>query len=512
MPPRRTMWGFSLLAGAFVLVSGCGHDPATEHAATVSTHCVECHNAIDLTAGLSLEGLDFEAIPADAEVWEDVIRKLRAGMMPPSDGPSLAADTRSELVAWLESEIDAAAEQTPDPGRKVAFHRLNRVEYRDAVRDLLDVDIDVAELLPGDDVSYGFDNIAGVSKVSPTLLERYLGAADVISRLAVGRPAPFENIDFFRVPDDRSQETRLPGMPFGTRGGMRISYTFPVDGEYVIAPRLQRDLNESMPAYADDQHLEVSIDGERVALFTLPGAAPRGGPPPLVPEPAPVADEAQADDADSGQVSDSDSAQPNPDQSDGGMPPISQIQRRVNLSRAERAARNRADENWEVRVPVSAGRRDVVVTFLGRTAALDETARLPFRRPYPSGVNIPETRTGSYLWNVEIRGPYDATGPSESLSSRSRLYVCEPDSAVDLACAETILSTLARRAYRRPVTAGDVEPLLAFFEESAADSGFDAGLQVAIKRLLVSPEFLFRIEQDPEGLPPGTAYEVDDLA
>jgi hypothetical protein len=176
------------------------------------------------------------------------------------------------------------------------------------------------------------------------------------------------------------------------------------------------------------------------------------------------------------------------------MPPISQIARRVNLSREERAARNRADENWEVRVPVSAGQRDVVVTFIGKTAALDETARLPFLRPYPSGVNIPETRTGSYLWNVEIRGPYAAAGPSESLASRAGLYVCEPEDAVDLACAATILSALTRRAYRRPATADDVAPLLAFFEEGAAESGFDAGLQVAIKRLLVSPEFLFRIE------------------
>ncbi|HEY5666562.1 MAG TPA: DUF1592 domain-containing protein [Gammaproteobacteria bacterium] len=488
MRQRPTIPGLALIACAVALVAGCGRDSALEHAGTVSANCMDCHNSIDMTAGLSLEGLDFDAIPADAEIWEKVIRKLRAGMMPPSDGPTLARETRSQLVAWLETELDAAAERAPDPGRKVAFHRLNRAEFRNAVRDLLDVDIDVDELLPGDDVSFGFDNIAGVSKVSPTLLERYLGAADVISRLAVGRPAPFENIDYFRVPDDLSQERRLPGMPYGTRGGTRISYTFPVDAEYVIAPRLQRDLNESMPAYAEDQQLEVSIDGERVAMFTLPGAGPRTPPPP-----PPAADAAG-------------------DGNNGGMPPISQIERRVNLSRAERAARNRADEGWEARVPVSAGRRDVVVTFIGRTAALDETARLPFLRPYPSGVNIPETRTGSYLLSVEISGPYDAGGTGESLASREKIFVCEPAADLDLECAESILAALARRAYRRPVEAADVEPLLAFFEEGAADAGFDAGIQVAIKRLLVAPEFLFRIEQDPEELPAGTPYELDALA
>lgn len=482
-----------------MLVAGCGRggDSAAEHAETIAANCFDCHNGIDRTAGLNLETVNFENLRADGEVWENVIRKLRAGMMPPTDGPTLAPEPRADLVAWLETELDQAADESPEPGRKVAFHRLNRAEYRNAVRDLLDVDIDVASLLPGDDVSYGFDNIAGVSKVSPTLLERYLGAADVVSRLAVGRPSEFENIDYFRVPDDRSQEQRSPGMPYGTRGGMRINYTFPVDADYEIAAELARNLNEGMPAYTEDQHLEVSIDGERVALFTLPGLQARE---PMAPQPDPDV-ETQALDGDQASTGDE----------DGGMPPISQIQQRVNVSFADRAARNEADKNWRVRVPVKAGRREVVVTFIAKTAALDEVARLPFLRPYPSGVNIPETRTGSYLRGFEISGPYDSAGPSESLGSRAGLFVCEPVAAVDLECAETILSRLARRAYRRPVGNDDLEPLLAFFEEGAGDAGFDAGLTLAIKRLLVSPEFLFRVEQDPEGLPPNTPYEIDDL-
>jgi hypothetical protein len=493
MRARSTICALGLISASAVLIAGCGRggNSAAEHAEIVAANCLDCHNGIDQTAGLNLEVVNYEDLRADGEIWEKVIRKLRAGMMPPTDGPALAPESRADLVAWLETELDRAADRSPEPGRKLAFHRLNRAEYQNAVRDLLDVDIDVAALLPGDDVSYGFDNIAGVSKVSPTLLERYLGAADVVSRLAVGRPSAFENIDYFRVPDDRSQEQRLPGMPYGTRGGMRISYTFPVDADYEIAAELARNLNEGMPAYTEDQHLEVSIDGERVALFTLPGLQARA---PRAPQPDPDIEGQQASDGD-----------------DGGMPPISQIEERVTVSFADRAARNEADKNWRVRVPVKAGRREVVVTFLAKTAALDEVARLPFLRPYPSGVNIPETRTGSYLRGFEISGPYDSAGPSESLDSRARLFVCEPERAVDVECAATILSQLARRAYRRPVGDGDLEPLLAFFEEGAADAGFDAGLTLAIKRLLVSPEFLFRVEQDPEGVPPDTPYEIDDL-
>ncbi len=191
-------------------------------------------------------------------------------MMPPVGEPRPAADARVALVGWLESELDAAAAANPNPGRTEPFHRLNRAEYRNAVRDLLDLDVEVAELLPADEASYGFDNIAGVLKLSPTLLERYLAAADKVSRLAVGTPSQFVSIDWFRVPDDRSQERRLPGLPFGTRGGTLIEYTFRPTPNTSIAAELARDLNEQMPLYAEEQQLEIAIDGERVALFTLP--------------------------------------------------------------------------------------------------------------------------------------------------------------------------------------------------------------------------------------------------
>jgi hypothetical protein len=487
MPRQPKIGGFGLLAAISAIAAGCGPGGhvAEEQAQTVAVHCLDCHNGIDRSGGLELESLDFTDPAAYAATLEKMLRKLKAGMMPPVDGPELNPTRRAEFVDWAESALDAAAVAAPDPGRTVPFHRLNRAEYANAIRDLLEVEVDVAALLPADDVSYGFDNIAGVSKVSPTLLERYLAAADVVSRRAVGRPAPFENIDYFRVPDDRSQERRLPGMPWGTRGGMRIGYTFPVDAEYLISAELARDLNEGMPMYAEDQELEISIDGERVGLFTLEGV-------PLAPPRPPRRTEGDSD--------------------SDGPPPISQITRRFNLGFGERAARNEADRDWQVRVPVQAGRREVVVTFIGRTAALDETARLPFLRPYPSGVNIPETRTGSYLRSVEIAGPYAATGPSDTLASRAALFRCEPAAATDRGCAREILAPLVRRAYRRPVTEADLEPLLAFFAEGAAADGFDAGVQLALKRLLVSPEFLFRIEQDPDGVAPDTPYKLSDVS
>ena len=372
------------------------------------------------------------------------MRKLRSGMMPPPDGTAPPPEARKALAGWLENELDRAAAAAPNPGRTEPFHRLNRSEYRNAVRDLLAVDVDVTDLLPPDDASYGFDNIAGVLKLSPTLLERYLAAADKVSRLAVGTPSPFVNIDYFRIPDDRSQERRLPGLPFGTRGGTSIRYNFPVDAQYVVSAELSRDLNESVPLYAEEQHLEISIDGERLGLFTLPAV-------PVKPAPDAIAT------------------------SETQEPMISQIADRLKLSPAERKRRNQADADWKVRVPVTAGTHEVVVTFLAKTGALDETARLPFLRPYPAGVNIPETRIGAYLRSVEISGPYDGSGAAET-PSRQRIFSCRPsqETGADTACATEILGGLARRAFRRPVSDEDLAPLLAFYEEGTAAASIRA--------------------------------------
>ena len=470
----------SLLLPAVLVIGGCGPSPqemAARQRATLSHYCFDCHDDAERTADLSLESLDLEAVGAHADVWERVVRKLATGMMPPHDGgPRPRPEEAKALLAWLEGELDRAVAEAPNPGRTVPFHRLNRSEYRNAVRDLLAVDVDVSSLLPGDDASYGFDNIGGVLKLSPTLLERYLSAADKISRLAVGTDSPFVTIDSFRIPDDRSQERRLPDLPFGTRGGIRIDYTFPQDAEYSFSAALARDLNEGMPVYTEPQVLEISIDRERVATFTLPAANAL----PLKPE--------DADDF-------------------GGR-----LNRRV--AREEQQARNRADEDWAVRVPVTAGEHEVIVTFLDKAGSVPAGKREPFGRPFPRGLNIPEGRYGSYLRRVEIGGPYAATGPGRT-ASRERVFVCQPadqTGATEEACAKTILASVVHRAYRRPVSDEDVAPFVSFYRAARADAGsFDGAVQVALKAVLVSPEFLFRMERDPPGAAPGSVYRIDDV-
>jgi mono/diheme cytochrome c family protein len=510
--------------------------PSTTHQAILKRYCISCHTQGQKARGsvpIALDTLDLSKVEANAEAWEKVVRKLRAGVMPPAGAPRPDQAAHDALLSWIETELDRSARVRPNPGRTEPFHRLNRAEYRNAIRDLLDVDVDVAALLPPDDASYGFDNIAGVLKVSPTLMERYLSAAQKVSRLAVGTSPLVPNIDYFRVSDDLGQNTQLPGLPFGTRGGMVIDYTFPMDAEYVISVRLFRDLNESVPLYLEAQQLEVSLDGERVGLFTLPGVrnqassaanlrrAPAEAPPneledPQEPQGDPPPQEPQQPTQRLPQ-----NAQPT---QQAQRPAISQIQQTVRISAREREVRNREDENWNLRVPVRAGRREVAVTFINRTAALDETVRLPFLRPYPAGVNIPETRPGAYLRTVEISGPFLASGPGES-PSRSRIFVCHPAAsegtksrrssqeiaASEGGCARTILLKLARRAYRRPVTEKDIQPLLSFFEEGRAQGGFEAGIERALRRLLVGPEFLFRIERDPLETAPSAPYRISDL-
>ncbi len=485
-PTRRTVAGKPvvwLIAPTLLAVTACGpsrQEIAAEQRVTLERYCFECHDDAGREADLSLESLDVDAVGRDAAIWEHVVRKLQAGMMPPHDGgPRPTPGEIAGVLSWLQTELDRAAAEAPNPGRTVPFHRLNRNEYRNAVRDLLAVDVDVASMLPGDDASYGFDNIGGVLKLSPTLLERYLAAADKISRLAVGTASPFVNFDTYRIPDDRSQERRLPGMPFGTRGGFRIDYTFPQDGQYEFSAALARDLNEGMPIYTEPQVLEVSIDRERVATFTLDAAT-------LLPS----GPNAEADDF-------------------GG---------RMNgrIAREEQQARNVADEDWSVRVPVAAGRREVTLAFLDKAASVPNGKREPFLRPFPRGLNIPEGRYGSYLRRVEISGPYHATGPGRT-ESRAKIFVCRPAdapaaTAATEQCAKSILANLARRAYRRPVGDADVEPLLGFYRSAHADLGsFDDGIQVALKALLVSPEFLFRIERDPADAAPGSLYPIGDI-
>ena len=499
---------------------------AAAQRALIDRYCVTCHNErLKARNGtpIALDSLDVASVPAHAEEWEKVIAKLRAGLMPPAGMPRPDKTTLDGLSSWLETEIDRASAANPNPGRTDGLHRLNRAEYQNAVRDLLNVDVDVTDLLPADDVSSGFDNVASTLTMSPTLMDRYLSVAQKISRMAIGIPAPAANVQFFRVADDLAQDKQLPGLPFGTRGGTRIRYTFPIDGEYAIKVRLARDLNEQMPVYPDAQQLEVSVDGRRVQVFTLPGAArPAGRGQGGGRGAAPAADSqvgrGGADPAPATPAGEPAAQTRRPGPSAGQAPEGQRLQGNA------REERNRADQNWDVRVTVTAGAHDVVATFLNQTVALDESPRLPFLRPFPAGNNVPETRLGSSLRSVEISGPY-GTGATGDSASRRRIFVCHTGASQGGAarrssvgnatsedeCSNTILRTLARRAYRRPVTDADVQPLLALYREGREQGGFEAGIERALRRLLVSPEFLYRVEVDPPNARAGRAYPVSDM-
>jgi mono/diheme cytochrome c family protein len=468
-------------------------------------YCVTCHNQRLKQAGTVPIALDDDSlwdIGANGAIWEKVVLKMRAGVMPPAGAPRPEKAVRASFLGWLESQLDRAAAAQPNPGRTEPFHRLNRAEYRNAIRDLLAVDVDVSSMLPADDASYGFDNIAGVLKMSPTLMEQYLAAAQRVSRLAVGTPVPAPSIDYFRITDDLAQDVQLPDLPFGSRGGTQLKYVFPVNAEYEIRVRIARDLNESVPIYRDAQQVEIDVDGARVGGFTLPGVG------------APAPRRAVSPAAGGGNEP-------------SERPQISQIDGGIRVTAKQREERNRADESWNLRLPIKAGPRTLTVTFTNRTATLDETERLPFLRPYPAGVNIPETRLGAHLRSVEIAGPYNVTGAGDT-PSRRRIFTCagSNDSKVSNvsngsnvdSCAKRILSALARRAYRRPVTDEDIAPLMAFYRERAAgpaDAGhhdrFEEGIQRAVRRLLVSPEFLLRVERDPSNVAAGTAYRISDV-
>ena len=432
---------------------------------TLDRYCVGCHNERlkDSYGGLALDAgaVDLANVGAHAGVLEQVVRRLRAGQMPPAGRRRPAAAVRATLATWLESELDRAAAAHPDPGRKEAFHRLNRAEYRNAVRDLLALDVDVASLLPADDASYGFDNIAGVLRISQSQLEQYLSAARKISRAALGGELPAPAVTEYRVAETRPQYDHIEGLPFGTRGGLLVRHHFPRDGTYEIAIdllcRIQGECDGSV-GFADAHELEVAIDGERVTRFTL--------------EP-----------------------------------------------RTE--FRPHAERTWRVRLPVAGGPHEVSAAFLKLPSIREADSRVArFLKPhYVTGV-VGEPSQMIYqpfVDRVTIAGPFEATGAGDTPSRRT-ILTCRPARAADEpACAEQILSGLMRRAFRRPVTAADVATLMPVYRAGRETGGhfeaggFEAGLQAALRRLLVSPEFLFRVERDPAGIAPATNYRIGDL-
>ncbi len=417
----------------------------------VNRYCLGCHNDRALQGGLSLEAAPLDDVAGHAEVWERVVRKLRAGAMPPEGSPRPDADAYEGLLAHVETALDARAAAAPDPGRTDTFRRLNRTEYRNAVRDLLALDVDGAALLPRDDASYGFDNV-GVVELSPTLMERYLAAAQKISRLAVGSSAIVPGSRVVTLRPDLTQEVHLEGLPFGTRGGATVDHTFPLDGEYEIEVRLARNRNENVEGLRDPHVVEMLLDGERLKLFTV------------------VPDRNRL----------------------GGYYADEGVDRHLNL-----------------RLHVTAGPHAVGAAFLRKNAALIETERQPYQAQFNQDRH---PRQQPAVHSISISGPFNPSGAGDT-PSRDRIFTCRPSAAADEAdCAARIISTLARRAYRRPVSYGDIEMPLSFFERGRADGGFEAGIELALRALLTSPEFLFRIEEDPEDAAPGTPYRLGDFA
>jgi hypothetical protein len=469
--------------------------PQSADRAVIEQYCVTCHNQRQRTAGLALDGLDLARAAESAEVWERVVRKLRVGAMPPMGAPRPEDATLLRVVSSIEMQIDRAAAARPNPGRTETFHRLNRTEYGNAVRDLLALDVDVAALIPADESSFGFDNIAGVTKISPVFMERYAAAAQKVSRLAVGslNTPPSETV--FRFSSDINQDDHIEGLSLGTRGGRLVRHNFPLDAEYEITLELLRDGNDFVPTYNDPHSLEVTVDGARAQVFTFgekrqPGTRGRGGA-------GRGAGRGGARAGGAGRESGGGAEQGNR----GNAAAVDVIED------ANRGSGNH--KPFTFGLPVKAGPRDLGVAFIKKSSALTLTQRQWFQRPV---AGIGDTRYQPQLGTIVIAGPFNATGPGET-PSRSRIFSCRPASRPDEArCARQVVSTLARLAYRRPVTETDLQPLLGFFAEGRKQGGdFEAGIELALRRILVSPNFLFRVEADPPRIAPNTNYRISDL-
>jgi hypothetical protein len=412
---------------------------------TTKVYCDTCHFGPKARAKLNLEALDLNRLDVNGETWEKVLRKLRSREMPPVGMPRPQEATYQALVSAIETERDRVAQVRPNPGRPT-LHRLNRTEYANAIRDLLALEVDVSEMLPADDIGYGFDNIGDVLQVSPVLLERYLSAARKISRTAVGDmtlPASYQTytVPHGLIQDDRLSETA----PVGSRGGTAIRHFFPVDGEYDISITLQRNRNDEYLGLERERKLDLRLDDQRLQLFTIPASQKK-----VV--------------------------------LGGGTPP---------------------DAKLKVHLSVKAGTREIAALFLKDTLLQEgviDKVRDDDVKTYFEGVG-----------SVTVAGPFNVEGPGHTVT-RDKIFICHPSASADeMACAEKILSNLAHRAYRRPVTADDMPQLLALYKEGAENGGFEAGVRLALQKILVSPEFLFRAEVDPADAAPGTVYRVSDV-
>ncbi|MCY4077134.1 MAG: DUF1592 domain-containing protein [Acidobacteria bacterium] len=487
---RRGFLLSALLCAALLLAAGpavgqdaspVDPDAAATYRAVLDRYCVTCHNGRLRTAGLELDAADLTNVSGRPGLWEKVVRKLRGRDMPPPPRRRPAEAVYDGFAGWLETTLDAAAAADPRPGRP-ALHRLNRTEYANAVRDLLALEVDVTTLLPPDDSTHGFDNIADALGVSPLLLESYVTAARKISRLAVADPAIPPSAESYVGAHDETQDTHREGMPFGTRGGLRVTHHFPVDGEYEIRIRLERSQRDDVRGLHEPHELELAVDGGRVRLFAL----------------------------------------------DGGPHMYRQV-----VYDGETPALT-ADDHLVLRAPLTAGPHVVTATFPVKSFGVSESLSRPLLRSYPTPNSVAGLPAVS---RILITGPLAAAGHGDT-PTRRRIFTCRPDAAqaeaaeaetaepagaaeavgaagaagtAEAACAERILAGLARRAYRGLGADADVRELVGFHEAGRAAGGFEAGIETALWRLLASPKFLFRFEFDPPDAAPGDAYPLGDL-
>ncbi|HEX5226733.1 MAG TPA: DUF1592 domain-containing protein [Bryobacteraceae bacterium] len=433
----------AVLLGLAGLHAASAQTAAAERA-LLDRYCVTCHNDKIKTANFSLQNLDLATAGEHPEIWEQVIRKLRAGMMPPPGMPRPPLAKYEQLRDWLEAAMDHAAATHPDPG-SVVLHRLNRTEYANAIRDLLDLQVDVNSLLPADDSARGFDNVAGSLTISPTLLEAYMTAATRIARATVGywkSPTAAAYI----APPDSSQNEHIEGLPFGTRGGMAVHHTFPSDGEYHFSVQ-----NLGIGKFIPGEKLEFLIDNQKVAEREYKG---------------------------------------------------------VGLT-----ANNAADHDGsiDVSVPVKAGSHVVGVTFLATNYRPSLDYIRQYQRKSLEDNSIPQLEYYPAIGILRIQGPFKSAEPTDSASLR-KVFLCHPASeAQENACAKEILTTLMRRAYRRPVTSADWEWVQASYLEGRRDGTFRDGIELGLRRILASPAFLVRAEREPSNARPGVPYRITDL-
>jgi hypothetical protein len=414
---------------------------------TWKLYCDTCHFGPKARAGVNLETLDLANLDRNGALWEKVLRKLRGREMPPPGAPRPDEATYQNLVSAIEGERERLIDAKPNPGRPT-LHRLNRAEYHNVIRDLLALDVDVSEMLPSDDAGYGFDNIGDVLTVSPALLEKYLLAAGKISRAAVGDTTMPPAYQTYDIPHALKQEDRMSeDMPIGSRGGTEVNHYFPLDGEYEISVGLQRGRADEIMGTGRERKLDLRLDGQSLEFFTIPASGRRAN--------------------------------------------INTATGRVNL-----------EANLKVRLPVKAGTHSIIATFAKDTVVPEGI----IFRPRADAIQAHFEGVGS----ISIAGPFNVQGPGAT-PSRDKIFVCHPSAGEEQACAEKILTNIAHRAYRRPINADDLPQLMSLYKQGAETNGFESGIRLALQKVLVSPEFIFRAELDPANASAGTVHRLGDV-